>query len=174
MRKVVVGVIAVALVAIVAYIVLHHRAQETDATAGSASRGGAASRAPEAPSLGSGAAPATPQVQAKFQQRKSEAIAKLQGDALRRVAACGSSGSATPVPTTINVQLEWNAALSTPELQRYEVKSVAIRDATSPISDATKTCLDGLVGSTVNVLLPAAELPANAKQLDEPFALPLR
>jgi len=179
MRKVVVGVIAVVLVAIVAYMVVRrHRGPAAGTAAGSAASGGAAIRAAEQPSLGNAIDPKDPAV-AKFLQRKADGVAHLTADLEARMHMCEAAGagssSGTPAePRTVAVTLDWDEHLSTPELQRYVVGDLRVVGADKPVAAESLRCLDRLKGATLNVLIAVGETPRQQLHLEELIALPLR
>jgi hypothetical protein len=167
-------VIAGVLLAVVAYIALRRPGHETSDAAGSASTGGAATRAPAGPQLG-GADPKDPQVVSKFQERKARAMPRLLEELQLRLHQCRGGGSALPSgpPRSVNVILIRDDKLSTPELQRYVVDGVNVVDAAIPLSVEASRCLDQLRGATLNVLLPSNEVPRGSTQLNEVVPLPL-
>jgi len=180
MRKVVAAVIAVGLVAIIAYIALHRRSDAGDNAAARVGSAGAATRAPDQPSLGSALDPKDP-VAAKFLQRKAEGLEHLQADLEARLRTCeqpagsgsGASTGTPPRPRTVAVTLDWDEHLSTPELQRYVVDKVEVVQANDPVSPASLRCLDRLQGSTLNVLIHVRDLPPGQQHLQELLSLPL-
>ena len=179
MRKVVLAIGVLVVIGILAYLVLHHSdTSSTTSATGSAAAGGGARRASEGPSLGSALDPEDPVIQ-KFQARKADGLAHLQGDLEARLRGCEQAGGAEapaspPKPRTIAVTLDWDDKLSTPELQRFVVSGLEIVGANDPISTDSRRCLDRAQGTTLNVLLPGRELPAQAHHLQELISLPLR
>jgi len=179
MRKVLLAIGVLVVVGIVAFMLLRH--SDTNATTsatGSAAAGGGALRAPEGPSLGSALDPKDPVVQ-KFQARKADGLAHLQGDLEARLHGCEQAGGSAaptspPKPRTIAVTLDWDDKLSTPELQRFVVSGLEIVGANDPIATESRQCLDRAQGATLNVLLPERELPSQAHHLQELISLPLR
>lgn len=177
MRKVVVAVAAVAVLAIVAYIALgHHR--NPDAGAGSAAV--AKHRDPKAPALPEQTAfsadPKDPEVQKVFDERKARALNQLQATLLQKVQACtpAASGSAPPSkPHALNLSLIWDPQLSTPEMQRFVVDKTTVLDPGDSISPTAARCLDSFQGATLDLLLHADRIPKDIRQLQLPVTLPL-
>jgi hypothetical protein len=173
MRKVVLVGLAIGIIAVVVIVLMSKSgdSKSGDTTAANPGDNGAAHgrRTPSLPaSAGSGSQSPV------FAERKAAALVELRRAVEQRMIQCPAPPEAMPQDVLVTFHFTFDPRISEPELRRYVVQGTEVGRSTAPISAETKQCIEKLRGTTLNVLVKQQEVPAEAEQIDETFALPLR